>query len=384
MRRLQTLLGSFAAVTGLCMSSFAATEHVLANNNNSLGNSVVWYDLNTKTGHLTKVSVLDTNGKGWGGEADLSGVQQAISLNAGCIFALDLLSSDIAAFSKATGYKRVGNYFDQNLVSNADGDSIALSPNGQFLYASYTGSDSIAVWRVNSDCSLALITRSGGITSLGPLEVTPSGRYLLARGGSGASEFAIDHASGTITYLGTVAFSSGPCSGGPACMPYGIQVAKDNKLVIFASFPADVRSTFPVMLTARITPRGLTDPKVRRLPVENDLRLNTFPLLSASGYTGNGPIYLGLTSGNGQYSPGVLTASFTEKPVKFAVTNSTVANPEVGNIAVTGNTMVVAQYPNQIAVFRIKKDGSLKLLSTTTIDEQGEGMFSLSIFPNTR
>lgn len=55
-----------------------------------------------------------------------------------------------------------------------------------------------------------------------------------------------------------------------------------------------------------------------------------------------------------------------------------------GNIAVTGNIMVVAQYPDQISVFRIQKDGSLKLLSTKTIDEQGEGLFSLSIFPNTR
>jgi len=35
-------------------------------------------------------------------------------------------------------------------------------------------------------------------------------------------------------------------------------------------------------------------------------------------------------------------------------------------------------------VFRIQKNGSLKLLSTTIIDEQGEGLFSLSIFPNTR
>jgi len=51
---------------------------------------------------------------------------------------------------------------------------------------------------------------------------------------------------------------------------------------------------------------------------------------------------------------------------------------------VTGNLTVIAQYPNQISVFRIQKDGSLKLLSTTTIDEHGEGMFSLSIFPNTR
>jgi hypothetical protein len=71
--------------------------------------------------------------------------------------------------------------------------------------------------------------------------------------------------------------------------------------------------------------------------------------------------------------------------MKFTVTNATIVNPgQVGNVAVTGNTMVVAQYPNQIGVFRIQKDGSLKLLSTATIDEQGEGLFSLSIFPNTR
>lgn len=55
-----------------------------------------------------------------------------------------------------------------------------------------------------------------------------------------------------------------------------------------------------------------------------------------------------------------------------------------GNVAVTGNLMIIAQYPNQIAVFRIQKNGSLKLLTTTTIDGNGEGLFSLSIFPSTR
>src|ERR1700704_4376319 len=99
MRKSLAFLGIYVLVAGL-MQCLAATEHVIVNNNNSLGNSLVWYDLNAKTGQLKKVSVLDTHGQGWGGEADLSGVQQAISANASCIFALDLLSSDIAAFSK--------------------------------------------------------------------------------------------------------------------------------------------------------------------------------------------------------------------------------------------------------------------------------------------
>jgi|SRR5579863_7361901 len=363
----------------------AATKHVLVNNNNSLGNSVVWYDLNTKTGHLKKVSVLDTHGKGWGGEADLSGVQQAISADAGCIFALNLYSSDIAVFSKATGYKRVGNYFNQSLISGAEGDSLALSPNGKFLYASYTRTGNLGAWSVNPDCALSLVTRSSSLTGVGPLEVTPNGQYLVARGLAGVTEFAIDKLTGDLTQISTTSFTAGACARQFACLPYGATITKDSKLAIFSSFAPDIRRNHmvPLMLTAQITSNGLVNPKVRALTLEKDLRLNIFPFLNDAAYEGNGTIYLGITTG-GLYSPGVLTADFTERPVHFAVANSTVANPDVGNIAVTGDIMVIAEYPDQIGVFRIKKDGSLKLLSTTTIDEQGEGLFSLSIFPNTR
>jgi hypothetical protein len=224
------------------------------------------------------------------------------------------------------------------------------------------------------------------VTFTGPLGVAPNSKYLLTRSGGVVVEFAIDQTTGGLTYLGTTAFRSGACARQSACLPYGIRISKDSKLAVFSSFAPDARreQMIPVMLTARITPEGLTNPTVRDLTIAKDLRLNDFPFLSAAGYEGNGPIYLGATTGGGQSAPGVLTADFTEKPVKFAVTNSTVANPQVGNIAVTGNVMVVAEPPGQIGVFRIQKNGSLKLLSTTTIDEPGEGLFSLSIFPNTR
>jgi hypothetical protein len=364
----------------------SVTEYVLVNNNKLNANSLIIYELKTNTGQLRKISVLRTGGQGLGGERDLSGVQQAISADKRCIFGLNIYSSDIAAFSEATGYQRVGNYFDQNLISGAEGDSIALSPDGRFLYASYTRTGNLGAWKVGSDCSLTLIAISASFSQVGPLEVTPSQEYLLARGLGAMLPFAIDQVTGSLTELNAVQFMGGACARQGACLPYGIQISQDSKLAVFSSFAPDVRreQMIPVILTARITPTGLMYPTVRDLTIENNLRLNDFPFLSAAGYEGNGPIYLGVTTGGGQYTPGILTAGFTERPVKFAVTNSTVANPEVGNIAVTGNTMVVAQYPNQISVFRIKKNGSLKLLSTTTINDQGEGMFSLSIFPNTR
>jgi hypothetical protein len=201
----------------------------------------------------------------------------------------------------------------------------------------------------------------------------------------GIAEFTIDKQTGNPTYIGTTSFMSGACARQSACLPYGIQISEDSKLAIFSSFALDARreNEIPLMLTAQITSQGPINPTARNLTIEKNLRFNIFPFLSAAAYNGNGTIYLGVTSG-GASTPGMLTADFIEKPAKFAVTNSTVASPEVGNVAVTGSLMVVAQYPNQISVFRIQKDGSLKLLSTTTIDQQGEGLFSLSIFPNTR
>lgn len=137
----------------------------------------------------------------------------------------------------------------------------------------------------------------------------------------------------------------------------------------------------PVALTARITSNGLVNPHTWNLKNSADLSDSSFTLFSAAAYAGSGDLYFGIQAAQGQ-PPGVLTASFTQNPLSIKLKKAVAVDPEKleGNIAVTGNLMVIAQYPSQISVFRIQKNGSLKLLSTTTIDEQGEGLFSLSIF----
>jgi hypothetical protein len=127
------------AVTALCVSSFAATEYVVVNNNNSISNAAVLYNLDTTTGVLTKSKVLHDGGQGLPyGNNHFYQVEQAVTQNASCIFAFDTGSSDIVAFSKATGYKRVGKYFNSSLIAIFDGGSLAVTPNGRFLYASYS------------------------------------------------------------------------------------------------------------------------------------------------------------------------------------------------------------------------------------------------------
>src|SRR5580704_17219994 len=93
-------------VTAFYASGFAETEYVIANvNRHDPGkNALVVYRLDTATGTLTQTALLVTGGEGYGddGLIDLVNVEEAISGNADCIFALDgnvtPQPSDIAAF----------------------------------------------------------------------------------------------------------------------------------------------------------------------------------------------------------------------------------------------------------------------------------------------
>jgi hypothetical protein len=49
MKKLCMIVGSFAALTALRLSTLGATEYVVVNNNNPIANSVTLYRLNQKT-----------------------------------------------------------------------------------------------------------------------------------------------------------------------------------------------------------------------------------------------------------------------------------------------------------------------------------------------
>jgi len=388
MKKVDAVLKLAVSLVWLCTSALAATEYVIVNNNNYVSNTAILYKLDTTTGALTKTAVLQDGGQGLQtGNVYYYQIEQAVTQDAGCVFVFDAGSSDIAAFSKGTEYHRAGKYFNSKLLANDVGGTLALTPNGEFLYATYSETENMGAWKVSSDCTLTFVAVIDG-DSYGQIRVTPNGKYLVAMGlGGDSAEFAIDKGTGNLTYLGPISFTTGACANLGVCVPYGLDITKDSKLVVFASRAVNITQqyAFPVALTARITSTGLVSPRVWPLRNSAGLVANFFTLFSAAGYAGGGDLYFA-TQGQSGVEPGVLTTSFTERPMSFKVKNTTMVSSQAleGNIAVTGNVMVIAEYPDQIGVFRIQKDGSLKLLSTTTIDEQGEGLFSLSIFPNTR
>lgn len=302
------------------MASPASTEFVVVNGNNQNSNSAIVYKLNPRTGRLAKTAVLKTGGQAFANPPNLFQVQQAVGPEAGCIFALDDGSSDIAAFSKATGYRRVGRYFDANLIAGFYGGSVAVTPDGRFLYAVYEETRNIGAWAVSSDCTLTLVAIYPENYADGPVRVTPNGKYLVVSsvgGGYGAILYGISRTDGTLAYIGLVGFTQGVCGREThGCSTFGLDITKDSKFVVLASSAPNITRQYwlPVALTARITASGFTNPRAWILTRSKGWGDQHIPVPRCSGLCRIGDAYFSMWGAGNGLGPGVLTVTFTEYP----------------------------------------------------------------------
>jgi 6-phosphogluconolactonase len=128
-------------------------------------------------------SPFSTQGSGGGGNGFDSARRIAISLDGKFLFPSNAGSSDISSFSvdSATGILTLiaGSPFSTG-GSGADGISLAVSPDGRFLYASNASSGNISVMQVNNGAlqlSGSPVPVAAGTFPV-DLQVTADGKYL--------------------------------------------------------------------------------------------------------------------------------------------------------------------------------------------------------------
>src|SRR5579871_1063698 len=366
-------LATFAILAILSVSSFAGTSYVIVNNGAHTANSVSAYKLDTANGTLSFYGKVGTTGQSLGG--GIVAVGQAITSDAHCLFAIDTQSNDIAAFASPS-YKLVGKFSNSALSFNSDGGTIAVSPNGKFLYGAYTGTSNIGAWQVNTNCSLTFIAAyvpSVGADTYSGIGVSPNGSVLVvsAPDFEAAESFKVG-SNGSLTDLGFVAFASVAACASTGCFPAALDFTKDSKIVVFGN-----SSGQPSVLTASLGTSGaLTNPQLWDLSNSQNLIFSNAVFLSAGAYAGSGFLYVGMFGG-------VVTASFTESPLSITTTNSTVITNFAGGIASTGDTLVLTEPPQDLATFKINSDGSLTPVSTITDTAAGAVLWP-TIYPNTR
>jgi|SRR5579872_1593161 len=368
---IRSALASLAILAALSASGFAGTSYVIVNNNAYTANSVSAYKLDIANGTLSFYGKVATTGQSLGG--GILAVGQAITSDGHCLFAIDTRSNDIAAFASPS-YKLVGKFSNSALSFKVEGGTIAVSPNGKFLYGAYTGTFNIGAWHVNPDCSLTFIAAyvpSVGADTYSDLGVSPNGGVLVVSAPDleAAESYKIG-SNGSLTDLGFVSFAKVSSCG---CFPAAIDFTKDSKIVVFGN-----SSIFqPSVLTASLSTSGaLTSPQLWDLPNSPGMAFSNAVFLSAQAYAGSGFLFVGMDFG-------VVTANFTENPLSITTANATTTDL-VGGLASTGDTLVLADVnlSGALATFRINSDGSLMLLSTVN-DASGNPTWP-TIYPNTR
>jgi hypothetical protein len=347
--------------------SFAQSPYYVLTNDEGTANSGTLFNLNPKDGSLTEVLTLETGGESYGG-GYYAAETQAITPSAACIFVADgANAADIAAFSKATHYAKVGNYSDPSLGGGTDMPMIANSQ-GTLLYAAYESTSNIGVWTINSDCSLTLANVYPTAPFLGSMAITHDGQYLLAT-------YQIVNKVGSFTISGLTLIDNGTKKA-PADVS-GMAVTNDDTLVIMGtayskSHPSDlVTATLPGFSNMQVWEVG---PGYSAGSIA----------LSADGAAGNGCLYIGNTGSGNANQSGVTGVKFTENPLGFTYVNIAVSPladyvGTVQTITATGNGggVYVAETAGYIGVYAARSNCAVKLV-TETADPNSTFLLSLT------
>jgi len=394
--KLTLALALFVVMIALCAVSFAATNpiFVITNDDNTSANTATVYSFNSTTGKLKQVKVLKTGGTGLG--AGFFAMQsQAVQHNDKCIFVMDNGSNDIAAFQGPAGnYKKAGTF--SNVAINTSGvglgGSIALTPNGKFLYEGASGSSNVGAWKVQANCSLKFIaayTPSAGTDLYDLIKVTPDGKTVIvpALNNQAAESFSINQITGALKDLGNLKWASNSTCASGGCFPFGMDFTADSKVVIFGNPSTALNETG---LSASVGSKGLSKPAEYNLTntagVQNLTTANFSPAcaplkLCVLFFGGSG-------FNNPAEQPGIVTTTFTENPLKIKITHSVAIGSGSGgqfinSVALagpTGSWMIIAQSPNSILVYPVSSTGKLGKLKSTTVDAQSTNLISLSVF----
>jgi len=344
------MLGAIWAA--LSAAGFAQSGHYVLTNDVNTSNSATLFKLNTSDGSLAQVRVLQTGGEGVQG-GYYAGVTQAISPAAACIFVADGDTSDIATFSKATHYAKVGNYSDSSFKA-ASNMPMLLNSAGTILYAAYEESSTLAVWKINSDCSLTLGTAYKVSFLLGSLAITHDGSMLLGT-------YSLRKKVESWAISGTTLTSNGIVST-PENVS-GIAVTNDDTVVILGT-GYNEHSFVSGVITASLP--GFTNQQEWKLGPGNSAASIA---LSAAGAAGSGCLYVGNTGNGTAGSAGVTGAMFTENPLNVTYVNnvtSTLAT-SIGNVATISNTgngdgVYAAETVGNIAVVAANSGCTVKLV----------------------
>jgi len=238
--------------TGLCPASDqGSTRHPPANsvivavNQDTTfpaPNATVFYSVDGT--QLTYQSSTSTGGYGiQGGFFGTSRVSSVPSLSAPCLYASDASSNDIASISLPS-QQLAGTFFPSS-TDDGSANGIGLAVNSNYLYASFTASNTIGTFSLQTGCGLTFL---GDVSAVGlqggsVSGMAVNGKILVVAYGDGSIE-SFNVAGGVPVSNGDRQNSTGytgssTCQNcGSGSLPSGVDLTADGQFAVFGDIAA--------------------------------------------------------------------------------------------------------------------------------------------------
>jgi len=233
---LRYLSAFVAAALSLAATSSAAenhTKYLIANDQvtTNKGNTASFYvpGGTSKAPTLKLYKTVPTGGTGM--QDNYIPAPQLVIAEDSCVYLSEPGSNDVAGIV-ASSQKVVGNF--KGSATDTGGQAIGLAVNKSYLYASFTGSNTLATFKIGSGCKLRFVAGSDvgaiGLNGGSVNGIFVHGKLMVVAYGDGSIEsFNISH--GVPVSNGDKQLSTG--YGNDGGRPSGVEITLDGHYAIF-------------------------------------------------------------------------------------------------------------------------------------------------------
>jgi hypothetical protein len=363
-------------------ASAAGTHHYLiTNDDDTLSSSVTFYEIGENGLLHLDQRVLTGGGGIAGGYFSTSRVAVLDNGTQECVYASNAMTGDIVGIDIST--LTVSGSTSGSSTDSGSANGIGLAVNGQYLYASYTTSNTIGTFTVEPGCSLTFINDisvaglQGGFIDAMVLHEN----MMVVTYGDGSIE-SFDVSSGPPVSNGDEQNSAGYLGSQGATYPNSVEITRNGHYALFGD-----TSTSTVVEVSDISSGKLGKTIAYRLGSE----INSSNILLSADET---LLYISNTEGDSisaawfNASTGNLSFGCTSGKLRgYSSHWSYTAELALGSNAGTGGTVYVAEYgtPSSIGMVALNSNGATctlaELPQSPAADLNSGGLLSMESFP---
>ena len=340
-------------------------------------------------------NALGTGGEGiQGGFFGTARINSVPSVSAPCIYLSNSGSNTIAAISLSN--QELVNNFAGSDNDNGSDNGIGLTVNANYLYASFTTSNTIATFALNSGCGLTFL---GDVPAIGlqggaVAGMAVNGSLLVVAYGDGSIQsfnvtggvpVANNDLQNSVGFGGAAVNSPRP----PSSMPSGVDLTQDGRFAIFG----DISSVTTIEVSS-LASGTLGKTKVYNVGAGVDagyIRLSPDEsLLYIANSEGGSVTAAFFNKDTGVVTPGCASAtlrSFNSRPwLGSVVTRDTTGAGGVLYVAEFGRDHQEINHglSSQVGILTVTSNGSscsLTEASTSPVDLSTPGVLSIGVYP---